>query len=175
LHKYEKSEIPLDCEQDGELTHVVNIIDQQFPEELEKIYAEVEIHGLATGMKSNKWSRITIQIVYCRSRCAYEALTSFGILQIPSKATLQSFTGNFLHDPGAIKSCIADQVAKYLLFCQQLKGDTSKMEPKRMESSFLTRSRLLTDSYELSKPEVNWAVYDSTRAIITSRYVPLCN
>lgn len=55
LRKYENSEIPLDCEQDGELTDVVSIIDQQFPEELEKIYAEAEIHGLGSKFRE-VWS-----------------------------------------------------------------------------------------------------------------------
>ena len=69
--------------------------------------------------------------VYCRSPSAYDALKSFGILQLPSKSSLQSFTGNFLHDPGANKSCIADQVTNYLLFCTQLQGDETKKESKK--------------------------------------------
>ena len=68
--------------------------------------------------------------VYCRSPSAYDALKSFGILQLPSKSTLQSFTANFLHDPGANKSCIADQVTKYLLFCTQLQDETKKESKK---------------------------------------------
>ena len=68
--------------------------------------------------------------VYCRSPSAYDALKSFGIVQLPSKS-LQSFTENFLHDPRANKSCIADQVTKYLLFCTQLQGDETKKESKK--------------------------------------------
>ena len=41
--------------------------------------------------------------VYTRSPAAYEALKGFGIIQLPSKSTLQSYTGAFMHDPGARK------------------------------------------------------------------------
>lgn len=64
--------------------------------------------------------------VYCRSPAAYEALKSFDVLQLPSKATLQAYTGAFLHEPGATTSCIADQVAQYVLFCQQLLKEGKK-------------------------------------------------
>ena len=48
---------------------------------------------------------------------------------MPSRSTLQSYTGAFLHSAGANSSCIADQVAQYLLFCQQQKAQGRK-EPK---------------------------------------------
>jgi len=54
--------------------------------------------------------------VFTRSPSAYEALKSFGILQLPSRSTLQSFTGAFLHEPGANSSCVSDQVARYVNF-----------------------------------------------------------
>lgn len=38
--------------------------------------------------------------VYVRSPAAYEALKSFKLLQLPSKTTLQAYTGAFLDDPG---------------------------------------------------------------------------
>ena len=38
--------------------------------------------------------------VFVRSPAAYEALKSFKLLQLPSRATLQSYTGAFLDDPG---------------------------------------------------------------------------
>ena len=90
------------------------------------------------------WSTITIRIgkfglnlivlfialaVFVRSPAAYEALKSFNILQLPSRATLQSYTGVFLHDPGANSSCIADQVAQFVLFCKQQKTQ-GRQEPK---------------------------------------------
>ena len=56
--------------------------------------------------------------VFTRSPAAYEALKSFGILQLPSRSTLQAYTGAFLHQPGANSECIADQVAQFLLHCQ---------------------------------------------------------
>jgi len=54
--------------------------------------------------------------IFTRSAAAYEALKSFDILQLPSRSLLQSYTGTFLHEPGASKKCIADQVAQYILF-----------------------------------------------------------
>ena len=51
LRKYEHTELPLDCEQDGELTDVVGIIDEQFQDELEKIYAEADSHGLGSKLR----------------------------------------------------------------------------------------------------------------------------
>ena len=54
--------------------------------------------------------------IFTRSAAAYEALKSFDILQLPSRSLLQSYTGTFLHEPGASKKCIVDQVAQYVLF-----------------------------------------------------------
>ena len=55
------------------------------------------------GKRSNRWSAVTIRLalaVYCRSPAAYDALKSFGLLQLPSRSTLQAFTGAFLEDCG---------------------------------------------------------------------------
>ena len=54
--------------------------------------------------------------VYTWSPAAYEALKGFGILQLPSRSTLQSYTGAFQHDPGAYNHCIDAQVSQYILF-----------------------------------------------------------
>ena len=56
--------------------------------------------------------------VYVRSPAAYEALNSFNVLQLPSKSTLQSYTGAFLHDSGACNDSIIIQVTQYKAFCQ---------------------------------------------------------
>ena len=69
--------------------------------------------------------------MYSRSPAAYEALKSFGILQLPSRSTLQAYTGAFLHEPGANFSCIADQVARYLLFCNDLEKNEQKKIPMK--------------------------------------------
>ena len=60
--------------------------------------------------------------VYTRSSATYDALKSFGILQLPSKATLQAYTGAFMHEPGARSECIESQVARYVLFKEQCRG-----------------------------------------------------
>ena len=38
--------------------------------------------------------------VFVRSPAAYEALKEFGMMQLPSRSTLQSYTGAFLDEPG---------------------------------------------------------------------------
>ena len=72
-------------------------------------------------------------VVYTRSPVAYAALKSFGILQLPSKATLQAYTGAFMHESGASSShCIAGQVARYIVF----KNNVDRLEsnsPNQME------------------------------------------
>ena len=51
--------------------------------------------------------------VFVRSPTAYEALKSFGILQLPARSTLQAYTGCFLHESGAIWESISKQVEGY--------------------------------------------------------------
>ena len=97
---------------------------------------------IETGKRSNKWNMITIRVgkmcimscyyltfnmvfifialaVYTRSPAAYEALKRFGVLQLPSKSTLQAYTGSFLQEPGTSSQCIADQVAQYVMFKEE--------------------------------------------------------
>ena len=67
--------------------------------------------------------------IYIRIPSAYEALKQFNILKLPAKSTLQSYTGTFIHEPGASTTCIAEQVTHYLVYkeeCRQL----GKQEPK---------------------------------------------
>ena len=57
----------------------------------------------ATGNRRNRWSMVTIRLalaVYTRSPAAYDALKSFGLIQLPSRATLQAYTGAFRDDAG---------------------------------------------------------------------------
>ena len=102
-----------------------------------------------SGERGNRWSMITVRIgqllcmlnpiyiallclalaVYTRSPAAYEALKSFGILQLPSRSTLQAYTGAFMHEPGASSQCIERQVARYVIFKEQCR-EAGKQEPK---------------------------------------------
>jgi len=61
--------------------------------------------------------------VFVRSPAAFEALKSFNILQLPSRATLQAFTGAFLHEAGACRDSINTQVEKYKIFQQNCKAE----------------------------------------------------
>ncbi len=52
------------------------------------------------------WSNMIALAVYVRSPAAYEALKSFNLLQLPSKATLQAYTGAFIDQPGRQIQCM---------------------------------------------------------------------
>lgn len=67
--------------------------------------------------------------IYTRSPAANEALKEFGIFKLPSKATLQAYSGSFIHEPGASTVCIADQVSRYLAFKGECKK-FGKQEPR---------------------------------------------
>ena len=51
--------------------------------------------------------------MFVRSPSAYEALKSFNILRLPSRTSLQSYTGAFLHKAGAYLDAIAKQTEIY--------------------------------------------------------------
>lgn len=58
---------------------------------------------IGTGNQSNRWSVVTIRLalaVYCRSPAAYSALKDSSLIQLPSRSTLQAYTGAFLDDAG---------------------------------------------------------------------------
>ena len=58
---------------------------------------------LGIGKRSNRWSTVTIRLalaVYCYTPAAYDTLNFFGLLQLPSRSTLQADTGVFLDEPG---------------------------------------------------------------------------
>lgn len=68
--------------------------------------------------------------VFTCNPAAYEALRSFNILQLPSRSMLQSYTGAFLHQPGANYECISEQVAQFLLHCQERQKEGKKESQK---------------------------------------------
>jgi len=88
------------------------------------------------GGRGNRWSMVTIRmgnvciscrdvllyqyfvalVIYCRSPAAYKALKIFTILSLPAKSTLQSYSGAFIHAPGASSTCITDQVSCYVVY-----------------------------------------------------------
>ena len=58
----------------------------------------------------------SISCVCSKPSCLYDALKGFNIMQLPSRATLQAYTGAFIHDAGACLESIAKQVEKYHSF-----------------------------------------------------------
>ena len=67
--------------------------------------------------------------MFVRSPAAYEALKSFNILQLPSRSTLQSYTGAFLHEAGASPESISKQVESYEALIKQCEKE-GKLIPK---------------------------------------------
>ena len=67
--------------------------------------------------------------MFVRSPAAYEALKSFNILQLPSRSTLQSYTGAFLHEAGACSESISKQVETYEALLKQCEKE-GKLIPK---------------------------------------------
>ena len=64
--------------------------------------------------------------MFTRSPAAFEALKSFGILQLPSCSTLQSYTGTFLHKPAACSDCIGNQLANYMIYKEECRKQGKK-------------------------------------------------
>jgi len=65
--------------------------------------------------------------VFVRSPAAYEALKDFNIMQLPSRATLQAYTGAFLHEAGASSESIASQVTRYRAFQESCKAENKEV------------------------------------------------
>uniref|UniRef100_A0A1X7TCY2 Uncharacterized protein n=1 Tax=Amphimedon queenslandica TaxID=400682 RepID=A0A1X7TCY2_AMPQE len=167
-------EVPLDTDQNDEMCNVISVIEEKCEAELKELFAEGKKHGVGhrmkeiwnndrnedaqqyerdqsknkTGRKSNRWSVITIRIalaIYARSPAAYDALKSFNVLQLPSRSTLQSYTGAFLHQPGANHDSISEQVAQFLLHCHQRKQEGKSR--KRLELSSLMKLKSLASCF----------------------------
>ena len=51
LKQYEHTEVPLDTDQDDEMNEIVSIIENEFQDELDKLLAEGEKHGVGHKMK----------------------------------------------------------------------------------------------------------------------------
>lgn len=51
LKRYEHTEVPLDTNQDDEMNEIVSIIENEFQDELDKLLAEGEKHGVGHKMK----------------------------------------------------------------------------------------------------------------------------
>ena len=109
------------------------------------------LHASGNGCHTNHWNLVTIRIgmfiyaqfiatiinfviyvalaVFIRSPLAYEALKSFNILQLPSHATLQAYTGGFMHKASAASESISKKVDKYKIFQQSYETE-KKLKPK---------------------------------------------
>lgn len=82
-----------------------------------------------TGSHSNRWNLITYRLalaVYVRSPAAYEALKSFGVLQLPSRRSLQYFLGANTNAPGVNEKALSEQRNLYDAFCSQQKREGKK-------------------------------------------------
>ena len=82
-----------------------------------------------TGNCTNRWNLITYRLalaVYVRLLAAYEALKSFGVLQLPCRRSLQYFLGATVNTPGVNEKAISEQRNLYDAFCAQQKREGKK-------------------------------------------------
>ena len=94
-----------------------------------KFITKTEVLLFLLAISSLLFKIFLAMAVYTRSPAAYDALKGFGILQLPSKATLQAYTGAIMHEPGARSECIESQVAHYVLFKVQCRV-AGRQEPR---------------------------------------------
>ena len=57
--------------------------------------------------------------IYSRSPAAYDALQSWGIFHLPSRASLKQFTTTCLHGDGVYYDYLKDQYAKYCSYQEE--------------------------------------------------------
>ena len=117
----------------------------------------------------NRWSSITVQMgmyviflvvviyfksfsfgIYTRSPGTYKALKDFKILKLPSKATLQSYKGAFIHEPGSSAACKADQLSRYIAFKDTAKK-LDKHEPQGDGALIFDEANSLLQPSQFSK------------------------
>ncbi|XP_065177045.1 uncharacterized protein LOC135806751 [Sycon ciliatum] len=142
LARLEQFDFELCEEQSSELSAVCQDISSSFAPDLEGIFEDAgdeadilraawhsdvvaqeqfnkDQKQNASGSKGNRWSMITYRLalaVFTRSPAAYEALKSFGILQLPSVRSLKHFTGAHLDNPGWCEDNMVFQLQKYSNF-----------------------------------------------------------
>ena len=91
-----------------------------------------KIIGMAMSPKNSYTEDFCLLLalaVFIRSLAAYEALKSYNVLQLPSRSLLQSYTGTFLHEPGASSHSIAHQAEAFQVFRAE-KIEKSEHEPQ---------------------------------------------
>lgn len=143
--------------QSSELQNACSTIDRDYREELDNVIsglddenARQDLHGVwerdvtsravflrdqaknTSGSNGNRWSMLTYRMalaVFTRSRSAYEALRSFGILQLPSIRSLQHFTGAYNEKPGWCEESMLSQYQRYQHFCEQ-KEKNGSLKPE---------------------------------------------
>ncbi|XP_065911308.1 uncharacterized protein [Dysidea avara] len=146
------NEVVLEDDQSDEVNQIMQTIESEAATELDEVLKEMPTGRSIwnddkrnpkaeffkdqrlnrNGKKQNQWSTITIRIalaVFVRSPAAYEALKSFNILQLPSRSTLQAYTGAFLHEAGAAAESIAKQVEMYAASVAKCKKE-GKLTPQ---------------------------------------------
>ena len=152
LKKMKESDVELNGEQSEEMSKVGKIIEKDHAEDLEEILSEAaeyneskktslsQIWNLdmqnrsefaddqkknTTGHRGNRWSLITYRMalaVYIRSPSAYKSLSSFKILNLPSKRSLQKFTSNNIDEPGDCSNYLLQQAKKYEMMCAEIQS-----------------------------------------------------
>ena len=60
--------------------------------------------------------------LFTRSPCAFEAVKSLNILQLPCRSTLQSFTSANIQKPGVSNEYLCEQWKSYMAHCDRVTG-----------------------------------------------------
>ena len=98
-----KKEFEEDQQKNGKFIHSSSLNTHTHTHAHTKYLYHYLFSNAATGSQRNRWSIVTIRLalaVYTRSPAAYDALKSFGLFQLPSRATLQTYTGAFRDEAG---------------------------------------------------------------------------
>jgi len=102
--------------------------------------------------------------VFVRSPAAYEALKDFNIIQLPSRATLQAYTGTFHHEADASSKSTASQVTRYRAFQESCKAENKEV-PKADGALIFDEVKVIFPYVEFTKPPDHWIGYVFRRSV----------
>lgn len=92
----------------------------------------VYIYFIGNRKRGNKWSTITYRMalaVYCRSPAAYQALSSFNVLKLPSTESLKQYRSAFYQKDGPNWDNLNEAAQDYAKFKEEI-CKRGRPEPK---------------------------------------------
>lgn len=82
---------------------------------------------VGNGRNNNRWSTITYQMalaVFCRSPAAYEALSGFSILKLPSQESLKHLRSGYFQADGPNWENLEESAEDYIISPSKRKKET---------------------------------------------------